>query len=61
MKNKRLTLLVAAMWLILMGAMVHAREVTPQRTQKAIDRFVDDPLMRHGSLGVMVVDRQAAW
>lgn len=56
MKNKRLTLLIAAMWLILMGAMVHAREVTPQRTQKAIDRFVDDPLMRHGSLGVMVVD-----
>lgn len=33
-----------------------ARDITPQRTQRAIDRFVDDSLMRHGSLGVIVVD-----
>ncbi len=33
-----------------------ARDITPARTQKAIDRFVDDSLMRHGSLGVIVVD-----
>ena len=33
-----------------------ARDITAQRTQRAIDRFVDDSLMRHGSLGVIVVD-----
>lgn len=33
-----------------------ARDITPQRTQKAIDRFVDDSLMRHGSIGVIVTD-----
>lgn len=35
---------------------IQARDITPQRTQKAIDRFVDDSLMRHGSVGVIVVD-----
>lgn len=35
---------------------VQARDVTPQRTQRAIDRFVDDSLMRHGSVGVIVAD-----
>ena len=33
-----------------------ARDITTQRTQKAIDRFVDDPLLRHGSVGVIVTD-----
>ena len=45
--------------MLLVGAMctmLQARDITPQRTQKAIDRFVDDSLMRHGSLGVIVVD-----
>ena len=45
--------------IILVGAMccmIQARDITPERTQKAIDRFVDDSLMRHGSLGVIVVD-----
>ena len=45
--------------LILIGALctiTQARDITPQRTQKAIDRFVDDSLMRHGSVGVIVVD-----
>ena len=39
-----------------MCCMIQARDITPERTQKAIDRFVDDSLMRHGSLGVIVVD-----
>ena len=45
--------------MLLVGAMctmLQARDITPQRTQKAIDRFVDDSLMRHGSLGAIVVD-----
>lgn len=35
---------------------MQARGISEQRTQRAIDRFVDDSLMRHGSLGVIVVD-----
>jgi len=52
MKQKILVILIAITAVI----SVQSREITPQRTQKAIDRFVDDSLMRHGSLGVMVVD-----
>ena len=33
-----------------------ARGISQQRTQRAIDRFALDTLMRHGSLGVIVVD-----
>ena len=44
------------MMLVAITGGMQAREVTAQRTQKAIDRFVDDPLMRHGSVGVIVTD-----
>ena len=37
-------------------ATTQARDITAQRTQRAIDRFALDTLMRHGSLGVIVVD-----
>ncbi|MBR5638733.1 MAG: D-alanyl-D-alanine carboxypeptidase/D-alanyl-D-alanine-endopeptidase [Muribaculaceae bacterium] len=38
------------------GSALQARDITAQRTQKAIDRFVDDTLMRHASVGVIVTD-----
>ncbi len=53
MKLKAIALI---MMLAAMSSALQARDITPQRTQKAIDRFVDDSLMRHGSLGVIVVD-----
>ena len=52
----KLKSIVVMMLLAMTTVTVQAREVTNQRTQKAIDRFVDDSLMRHGSLGVIVVD-----
>ncbi len=39
-----------------LGNALQARDITSQRTQKAIDRFVDDSLMRHASVGVIVTD-----
>ena len=52
----KLRILSAIMLVGAMCGMIQARDITPERTQKAIDRFVDDSLMRHGSLGVIVVD-----
>ena len=52
----KLRFFVTMLLMVAIGAMLQARDITPQRTQKAIDRFVDDSLMRHGSVGVIVVD-----
>ena len=52
----KLRLFVTMLLMAAIGSMTQARDITPARTQKAIDRFVDDSLMRHGSLGVIVVD-----
>jgi D-alanyl-D-alanine carboxypeptidase/D-alanyl-D-alanine-endopeptidase (penicillin-binding protein 4) len=52
----KLKFLVAIMLFGALSTATQARDITPARTQKAIDRFVDDSLMRHGSLGVIVVD-----
>ena len=52
----KLRLIATFLFLATLCSALHAREITPARTQKAINRFVDDSLMRHGSLGVIVVD-----
>ena len=51
-----MTRIILAILLLAAATATQARDITPQRTQKAIDRFVDDSLMRHGSLGVIVTD-----
>ena len=51
----KLRFIITMLVLAAIGNTLHARDITPQRTQKAIDRFVDDSLMRHGSVGVIVV------
>lgn len=52
---KRKTIIFTMMLACLAGGL-QARDITAQRTQKAIDRFVDDPLLRYGSVGVIVTD-----
>ncbi len=52
----KLKLMIISLLIATINVAVNARGVTAQRTQKAIDRFVDDSTMRHGSLGVIVVD-----
>ena len=52
----KLRLFATMLLTVAVSYMAQARDITPQRTQKAIDRFVDDKAMRHGSLGVIVVD-----
>ena len=52
----RIRLILALLVFVALGNTLHARDITPQRTQKVIDRFVDDSLLRHGSVGVIVVD-----
>lgn len=47
---------IAVIMAIVAMTVAQARGISEQRTQRAIDRFVDDSLMRHGSLGVIVVD-----
>lgn len=51
-----MTRFILSILLLAAATATQARDITPQRTQKAIDRFVDDSLMRHGSLGVIVTD-----
>lgn len=51
-----MTRIILSILLLAAATATQARDITPQRTQKAIDRFVDDSLMRHGSLGVIVTD-----
>ena len=48
--------IVSILIMIAFVLVVQARDITAQRTQRAIDRFALDTLMRHGSLGVIVVD-----
>jgi len=52
----RIKFIITLLLLAVAGTAIQARDITPQRTQKAIDRFVDDSLMRHASVGVIVVD-----
>lgn len=52
---KKKTIALIFMLVALVNA-IQARDITPQRTQKAIDRFVDDSLLRHASVGVIVTD-----
>ena len=52
----KLRLFATILLLMVLSAATQARDITSARTQKAIDRFVDDSLMRHGSIGVIVVD-----
>ena len=52
----RLRYIITLLLLVTVGNSLQARDITAQRTQKAIDRFVDDSLMRHASVGVIVTD-----
>ena len=52
----RLRYIITLLLLAAVGNSLQARDITAQRTQKAIDRFVDDSLMRHASVGVIVTD-----
>lgn len=52
----RLRFIITLLLLAALGSALQARDITAQRTQKAIDRFVDDSLMRHASVGVIVTD-----
>lgn len=52
----KLRFIITLLLLAVFGSATQARDITAQRTQKAIDRFVDDSLMRHASVGVIVTD-----
>lgn len=52
----KLRYIITLLLLAAVGNSLQARDITAQRTQKAIDRFVDDSLMRHASVGVIVTD-----
>ncbi|MBP5687105.1 MAG: D-alanyl-D-alanine carboxypeptidase/D-alanyl-D-alanine-endopeptidase [Muribaculaceae bacterium] len=52
----KLRYIITLILLAVLGNASQARDITAQRTQKAIDRFVDDSLMRHASVGVIVTD-----
>ncbi|MBR5117336.1 MAG: D-alanyl-D-alanine carboxypeptidase/D-alanyl-D-alanine-endopeptidase [Muribaculaceae bacterium] len=52
----KLRFIITLLLLAVLGNASQARDITAQRTQKAIDRFVDDSLMRHASVGVIVTD-----
>lgn len=52
----KLRFIITLLLLAAIGNTLPARDITAQRTQKAIDHFVDDSLMRHASVGVIVTD-----
>ena len=52
----KLRFIITLLLLAAVGNILQARDITAQRTQRAIDRFVDDSLMRHASVGVIVSD-----
>lgn len=52
----KLRFIITLLLLAVVGNALQARDITAQRTQQAIDRFVDDSLMRHASVGVIVTD-----
>ncbi len=52
----KLRFIFTLLLLVVLGNASQAKDITAQRTQKAIDRFVDDSLMRHASVGVIVTD-----
>lgn len=52
----KLRFIITLLVLAACGNALQSKDITAQRTQKAIDRFVDDSLMRHASVGVIVTD-----